>query len=73
MAVLISLSMIVSVSEEVGRPVSITHSITQHKGGYVLLNPVLLRRKKKNRVALKEATAKSEQAAPFMVVGRLRT
>jgi len=73
MAVLISLSMIVSVSEEVGRPASTTVGMARHKGGHVLLNPVLLRRKKKNKVALKEGIVGSERVAPFLMVGSLRT
>lgn len=73
MAVLISLSMIVSVSGEVGRPASVTLGMARHKGEHVLLNPVLLRRKKKNKVALKEVIVGSERVAPFLMVGSLRT
>ena len=39
--------------------------------GHVLLNPVLLRRKKKNKVALKEVMVGSEQVAPFLMVGEV--
>jgi len=35
------------------------------QGNRVLLNPVLLRRKKKNKVALKEVMVGSELVAPF--------
>ena len=71
MAVLISLSMIVSVSGEVDHPASMTLRMARHKGGHVLLNPVLLRRKKKNKVALKEVVVGSEQVAPFLMVGEV--
>jgi len=69
MAVLISLSMIVSVS--VDRPGSITLSTARRKWGHVLLNPVLLRRKKKNKVALTEVMVAS--VGPFPMIGILRT
>ena len=70
MAVLISLSMIVSVSGGVGRAVLATLSTARQKG-HLLLNPVLLRRKKKNKVALKEVIVVSERVAPFLMVGGL--
>ena len=73
MAVLINLSMIVSVSGETNSPnVSGTcdnNTIEEH----ALLKPVLLRRKKKNKVALEGDMAGLEQAVRCPATASVRT
>lgn len=73
MAVLINLSMIVSVSGETNSPNVSDACGSNRIEEHALLKPVLLRRKKKNKVALKGDMAGLEQAVRCPTTASIRT